>query len=50
MQHGTVDFEIDCPYVTLACPVQPVHLYASDLMCPHVAFIAHAGQLGIQLG
>jgi len=36
MQFGTVDYDVDGPYITRHRPVHPVQVYAIDLTCPDI--------------
>jgi protein transport protein SEC24 len=48
MQYGTVDYEVDGPYITRQRPVEPVQVYAIDLTCPdlhlYLPILAQLGQ------
>lgn len=37
MQYGTVDYEVDGPFITRERPVEPIQLYAIDLTCRNIA-------------
>ena len=36
LQYGTVDFQVEGPYITRDIPVQPVSIYALDMTCPKI--------------
>jgi protein transport protein SEC24 len=47
MQYGTVEYEVDGPFITRERPVEPVQIYALDLTCPDLqSYLPILAQLG----